>query len=63
MKEYIMNGEEEPMHSQHECLMKAGFLLDVLLIIVTFGTKPLSHNLGRSKTISMYGGEEKVKGA
>ena len=63
IKAYVMKVEEELMHSQCECLMKASFLLDILLVIVTLKTKPLSPSLGSSKGISGYDDEEKCKGS
>ena len=62
MKAYVMKVEEELMHTQCECLMKASFLLIVSLVIVTLKIKPLSPIVGSSKSISGYDGEEKYKG-
>ena len=51
MKVYVMKVEEELMHTRCECLMKASFLFDVHLVIVTLKTKPLSPGVGSSKSI------------
>ena len=59
LKACVMKVEEELMHTQCQCLMKASFLLDVRLVILTLKTKPLSPSVGSSKSISGYGGEEK----
>jgi hypothetical protein len=55
--------EEEFMHTQCQCLMKASFMLDVDLVIETLKTKPLSPSLGSSKSIFGYDGKEKYKGS
>lgn len=61
MKVYVMKVEEELMHTRCECLMKASFLFDVHLVIVTLKTKPLSPSVGSSKSIFGCEGEEKYR--